>query len=153
MDIVWKDFVWEVKPGYSAESAFTKSLKKYVEDYDPNKNDYTASLGGKWKIPGGSFEEITTKLFSFGGYTVNMTVTWMGSGKIGYFFTMNCPQNQEEFEEAKAVDIVPVLQPVFQYASNIDDATKILAAIAAFAVGIGEAATLVELFIQLAPVN
>lgn len=35
MDINWFEYVW-IKPGYTDESNFTKSLKKYIQGYDPD---------------------------------------------------------------------------------------------------------------------
>jgi len=37
MDIVLGDYMWEVKPGYTALNKFTESLKKYANVYDPKK--------------------------------------------------------------------------------------------------------------------
>jgi hypothetical protein len=123
IDISFKNYAWEVKPGYTSASAFLKSLNKYVKDYSESKaaNDYDTSWG--LKIPGDSFSEVTARLFELNGYTVNMRVEWLAPGKVGYFFELKCEQNQ--FQEAHAVDVMKLLLPAFEKAEELNNATAV----------------------------
>jgi hypothetical protein len=133
MDISFKKYVWEVKPGYTSASSFAKSLNKYVKDYSESKaqKDYDTKLG--LKVPGGSFNDITARLFELNGNTVNIRVKWLGSGKVGYFFELKCGPKQ--FQESYAVDVMELLRPAFDKADELNNASVVgglvLAAIAA----------------------
>ena len=130
IDIALGDYAWEVKPGYTSNSAFAKSLEKYVKDYSSQKDqsEYTASWG--WKIPGGKFADKTVKLFSYGNKSVKMSVRWLGLGKVGYFFQMKC--GSKAYSEAYAKDVMAELLPAFKKAENINTATEIGATVIAF---------------------
>jgi RHS repeat-associated protein len=130
LDIAFGNYMWEVKPGYTSNSAFVNSLKKYVKDYAESKDVSLYKAGGGWKIPGGTFPSITAKLFQLANSQVNMTVEWLGPGKIGYFFQMKCGQNG--WEDAKAVDILPELLPAFQKAEQVNTMTELVTCFAAF---------------------
>ena len=130
LDIEFGDYMWEVKPGYSQESSFTTSLKKYVKDYDPSKSQTDYQAGISWRVPGGSFETITARLFELGNQKVNITVEWLGVGKVGYFFRLQC--GQQAWQSAKAVDLLPFLLPAFNKAEQVNYMTEVVAAFIVF---------------------
>lgn len=119
----------QVKPGYTAESAFLKSMNKYFKGYDVNKAQSSYDTSWGWRIPGGEFKTKEIKLFSYGNKTVKMSVEWLGLGKVGYFFQMKC--DEKAYSEVYAKDVMSALLPAFQKAENINSGTELLASAAA----------------------
>jgi hypothetical protein len=125
LDISYGDFVWEVKPGYSPDSKYTSSLKKYVEDYSPDKDvsEYKASYG--WKIPGGIFSPINAELFRLNGYSARISVVWKGPGKIGYYMQLKCP-GEKGYVTIEAKELLPALLPTFNTAAEVNAGTEVV---------------------------
>lgn len=123
IDIKSGRYVWEVKPGYSASSRFDESLRKYInsDKYVPGKKAEEYSFS--WfeinkNVPGFWFSSVTAEMMEVNGVKYSMSVRYMGPGKVGYFFHVNC-DNRIEIKEAKY--IVPVLKEIYETAQDINE--------------------------------
>ena len=155
VDIQWDKYVWEVKPGYYSDNAFTTSLKKYVSTYDPAKSfeDY-ADPGFFDKIPGFGFEEHTIPLTKMGGVQYNFTVSSEGPGKIGYYFTTDCDDDSGKRSKTRANNLLPAYKGAFEAATMVNLVPQVLTAAAAVVLAAaspipGDLAAAIALFLEV----
>ena len=129
VDIQWDKYVWEVKPGYYSDNAFTTSLKKYVSTYDPEKSfEEYADPGFFDKIPGFAFEDHTIPLVKISGVQYNFTVSSKGAGKVGYFFSTDCDDNSDgNGSEIHANQLLPAYKGAFEAAKTVNLVPQVLA--------------------------
>jgi RHS repeat-associated protein len=103
VDIMWRDFIWEVKPSVTGNSKFVASLKKYIPGY---VDGWTMDdvVGREGKIPGyPMLDAVTAKLFTINGKSYSILVESMpGLGKIGYRFVDDDGKKKTTTEMAMA---------------------------------------------------
>ena len=131
IDIAFGGYAWEVKPYYTSDSAWEKSLSKYVKDYYPDKLPENYDTSWNWSMPGIYVNSTSALLFSYDGYSAYIHVQWKGYGKVGYFFSYRCTTDTYYTREYNSRIIAEKLLPAFKYAELANDVTKLVAAVVA----------------------
>ena len=136
IDIKLGNSVWEVKPGYSPLSRFDNSLKKYIDPKHYARNKAASDYKFNWydvnrNVPGFAFASVDAKMFEINGTKYRLLVSYLGPGKVGYFFEIQCGQTKPNFGFAK--NVVPAVQDIYDVAYEINMAsTAAVLAVGAF---------------------
>ena len=136
IDIKLGHSVWEVKPGYSGLYRFDSSLKKYIDPNQYTRYKCAENYKFKWydvnkNVPGFAFTSSTASMLEINGIKYSMLVSYLGPGKVGYFFKIQCGDSEPSFEHATAV--LPAVEDIYETAREVNAmSTKAVIAVGVF---------------------
>ena len=136
IDIKLGHSVWEVKPGYSGLYRFDSSLKKYIDTNQYTRYKRAENYKFKWydvnkNVPGFAFTSSTASMLEINGIKYSMLVSYLGPGKVGYFFKIQCGDSEPSFEHATAV--LPAVEDIYETAREVNAmSTKAVIAVGVF---------------------
>ena len=136
IDIKLGHSVWEVKPGYSGLYRFDSSLKKYIDPNQYTRYKRAENYKFKWydvnkNVPGFAFTSSTASMLEINGIKYSMLVSYLGPGKVGYFFKIQCGDSEPSFEHATAV--LPAVEDIYETAREVNAmSTKAVIAVGVF---------------------